>query len=192
MSIENNEETLINEILGLNLKEVIFVDNLNTALIDLLKNTYNIEVTISHEFLWDKYEYLFSTISDARVKSGVAHLFYYLDHRQLKDLSHINKINYIKKNDYLEMDIHSIRNLELVETLRLKERTYSLIWLLDKCKTAMGSRKLKSWILNPLKTKDTINARYDKIEKLNNEFILKDELKIYYMKFMILKDYLVK
>lgn len=177
MSIENNEETLINEILGLNLKEVIFVDNLNTALIDLLKNTYNIEVTISHEFLWDKYEYLFSTISDARVKSGVAHLFYYLDHRQLKDLSHINKINYIKKNDYLEMDIHSIRNLELVETLRLKERTYSLIWLLDKCKTAMGSRKLKSWMLNPLKNKDAINARYDKIEKLNNEFILKDELK---------------
>ena len=177
MSIENNEETLINEILGLNLKEVIFVDNLNTALIDLLKNTYNIEVTISHEFLWDKYEYLFSAISDARVKSGVAHLFYYLDHRQLKDLSHINKINYIKKNDYLEMDIHSIRNLELVETLRLKERTYSLIWLLDKCKTAMGSRKLKSWMLNPLKNKDAINARYDKIEKLNNEFILKDELK---------------
>ncbi len=177
MSIENNEETLINEILGLNLKEVIFVDNLNTALIDLLKNTYNIEVTISHEFLWDKYEYLFSTISDARVKSGVAHLFYYLDHRQLKDLSHINKINYIKKNDYLEMDIHSIRNLELVETLRLKERTYSLMWLLDKCKTAMGSRKLKSWMLNPLKNKDAINARYDKIEKLNNEFILKDELK---------------
>ena len=177
MSIENNEDALINEILGLNLKEVIFVDNLNTALIDLLKNTYNIEVTISHEFLWDKYEYLFSTISDARVKSGVAHLFYYLDHRQLKDLSHINKINYIKKNDYLEMDIHSIRNLELVETLRLKERTYSLIWLLDKCKTAMGSRKLKSWMLNPLKNKNAINARYDKIEKLNNEFILKDELK---------------
>ncbi len=177
MSIQNNEDALINEILGLNLKEVIFVDNLNTALIDLLKNTYNVEVTISHEFMWDKYEYLFSTISDARVKSGVAHLFYYLDHRQLKDLSHINKINYIKKNDYLEMDIHSIRNLELVETLRLKERTYSLIWLLDKCKTAMGSRKLKSWMLNPLKNKEAINARYNKIEKLNNEFILKDELK---------------
>ncbi len=64
------------------------------------------------------------------------------------------------------MDIHSIRNLELVETLRLKERTYSLIWLLDKCKTAMGSRKLKSWMLNPLKNKDAINARYDKIEKV--------------------------
>ena len=127
--------------------------------------------------MWDKYKTLLESIPDARVKSGVAHLFYYLDVRQLKDLSHITKINYLHKNDYLEMDIHSIRNLELVETLRLKERTYSLVWLLDKCKTAMGSRKLKSWMLNPLKNKDKINERYDKIEKLNNEFIIKDELK---------------
>ena len=145
ITLENSEEILVNEILELNLKEVIFIDNLNTSLISLLKKTYNIEVTINSEFLWDKYKELFDIIPDARVKSGVAHLFYYLDVRQLKDLSHITKINYLKKNDYLEMDIHSIRNLELVETLRLKERTYSLLWLLDKCKTAMGSRKLKNW-----------------------------------------------
>lgn len=179
ITLENNEEILVNEILELNLKEVIFIDNLNTSLISLLKNTYNIEVTISSEFLWDKYKELFDIIPDARVKSGVAHLFYYLDVRQLKDLSHITKINYLKKNDYLEMDIHSIRNLELVETLRLKERTYSLLWLLDKCKTAMGSRKLKNWMLNPLKNKEKIIDRYEKVEKLNNEFIIKDELKNY-------------
>ena len=179
ITLENSEEILVNEILELNLKEVIFVDNLNTSLISLLKNTYNIEVTISSEFLWDKYKELFDIIPDARVKSGVAHLFYYLDVRQLKDLSHITKINYLKKNDYLEMDIHSIRNLELVETLRLKERTYSLLWLLDKCKTAMGSRKLKNWMLNPLKNKEKIIDRYEKVEKLNNEFIIKDELKNY-------------
>ena len=179
ITLENSEEILVNEILELNLKEVIFVDNLNTSLISLLKNTYNIEVTISSEFLWDKYKELFDIIPDARVKSGVAHLFYYLDVRQLKDLSHITKINYLKKNDYLEMDIHSIRNLELVETLRLKERTYSLLWLLDKCKTAMGSRKLKNWMLNPLKNKEKIIDRYEKVEKLNNEFIIKDELRNY-------------
>lgn len=175
--IDNDENKLINEILAYNLKEVVLIDNLNTALIDLLKNTYNIEVTISKYFLWEKYDELYKTINDAQIKSGVAHLFYYLSVRQLKDLSHIKKIEYINKDAYLKMDVHSIRNLELVETLRLKERTYSLLWLLDKCKTAMGSRKLKNWLLNPLKDKDKINARYDKIEKLNNEFILKDELK---------------
>ncbi len=175
--IDNDENKLINEILAYNIKEVVLVDNLNTKLIDLLKNTYNIEVTISSEFLWDKYTDLYDTINDAQVKSGVAHLFYYLSVRQLKDLTHIKRIDFINKDEYLKMDVHSIRNLELVETLRLKERTYSLLWLLDKCKTAMGSRKLKTWLLNPLKNKDKINARYDKIEKLNNEFILKDELR---------------
>ena len=177
ITLENSEEILVNEILELNLKEVIFVDNLNTSLISLLKNTYNVEVTINNEFLWDKYKTLLESIPDARVKSGVAHLFYYLDVRQLKDLSHITKINYLKKNDYLEMDIHSIRNLELVETLRLKERTYSLLWLLDKTKTAMGSRTLKTYIENPLVDKHEIERRYDYISTLLTEFILKEELR---------------
>ena len=177
LSIPNNMDTLLNEILNYNIKEVVLIDNLNTSFIDLLKNTYNIEVTISSEFLKDKYQDFFSTIPDVRVRSGVEHLFYYLSVRQLKDLNHINSIEIIKKNDYVEMDVHTVRNLELVETIRLKERTYSLVWLLDKCKTAMGSRKLKSWILNPLKNKDVIEKRYERIEKLNNEFILKDELR---------------
>ena len=177
LTIENNIDLLINEILNYNVKEVVLLDNLNTSLIDLLKNTYHIEITISSELLLDKYENLLNTIKDYRVRNGVAHLFYYLDVRQLKDLSYIDHLEIIQKKEYMEMDVHTVRNLELVETIRLKERTYSLIWLLDKCKTAMGSRKLKSWILNPLKNKNTILERYEKIEKLNNEFILKDELR---------------
>ena len=74
------------------------------------------------------------------------------------------------------MDIHTIRNLELFETLRLKERQYSLIWLLDKCKTSMGSRTLKNWLSSPLKDEQRINQRLDIIEKLNNEFILRSDL----------------
>ncbi len=177
LSIENNQDTLLNEILNYNIKEVVLLDNLNTTLIDLLKNTYNIEVTINEYFLKDKYTDFLNTISDIRIRSGVEHLFYYLSVRQLKDLSHINHLEIIKRADYVEMDVHTVRNLELVETIRLKERTYSLVWLLDKCKTAMGSRKLKSWILNPLKNRSIIESRYAKIEKLNNEFILKDELR---------------
>lgn len=177
LSIPRSFDKLINEILNYNIKEVVLLDNLDTELIDLLKNTYNIEVTINKEFLDYKYQELIASINDIRIKSGVMHLFYYLSEVQLKDLSLIDKINIIKKNDYLEMDVHTIRNLELVETIRLKDRTYSLVWLLDKCKTAMGSRKLKSWLLNPLKDKDIILGRYEKIEKLNNEFILKDELR---------------
>ena len=79
LTIENNIDTLLNEILNYNIKEVVLLDNLNTQLIDLLKNTYNIEVSINNEFLEDKYNDLLDTITDPRVRSGVSHLFYYLD-----------------------------------------------------------------------------------------------------------------
>ena len=177
MWLSKNKDDIISEILRLNIKEILLLDNLQTEFINLIKNSYGIEVTISSEFLWDKYEALLEKIKDARIKSGVAHLFYYLNNRQLKDLSYINSIEYLNRDDYLKMNVHTIRNLELVETLRLKERTYSLLWLLDKCKTAMGSRKLKEWLIKPLKDINKINERYEKIEKLNNEFILKEELK---------------
>lgn len=177
LSITHNKEKLVNEILHLNIKEVILENNSDIELVNLLKNTYGIEVSISSEYLTNGYETLIDSISDIRVKQGLRHLLYYLVVKELKDLSHISSVEIVNKNDYLEMDIHTIRNLELVETLRLKERTYSLIWLLDKTKTAMGSRKLKSWLLNPLRNKVEIEDRYQKLEVLNNEFMLKDELR---------------
>lgn len=177
LSINHNKERLINEILHLNTKEIILENNNDSELINLLKNNYGIEVSYSDSYLTEGYETLIDSASDARIKQGIRHLLYYLVVRELKDVSHISSVTIINKNDYLEMDVHTIRNLELVETLRLKERTYSLVWLLDKSKTAMGSRKLKSWILNPLRNIEQIESRYDKIETLNNEFILKDELR---------------
>ncbi len=173
-----NEETLVNEILSLGIKELLLIDNLNTNLIDILKNNYGIEISYSDNILEEEVPRFLYEV-EARTAVGVKHLFYYLKVKLLKDLAHINKINEKNKLDYLEMDIHTIRNLELVETLRLKERTYSLLWLLDKTRTAVGSRKLKSWLLNPLKDMKMLNKRYDKIEKLNTEFILKAELREY-------------
>lgn len=177
LEIPYNEEKLVNEILNLNIKEVILVDNTNTKLIDELKNTYGIEISISKEYLENKYENLVESVSDIRYKTGIKHLLYYLVVKELKELDHFHKVNVIDKNAYLQMDVHTIRNLELIETLRLKERTYSLLWLLDKTKTSMGSRKLKHFLLNPLKDKEEIEKRYDKIDKLNQEFILKDKMR---------------
>ncbi|MBE6154010.1 MAG: DNA mismatch repair protein MutS [Firmicutes bacterium] len=177
LNVEHNKEKLINEILHLNIKEVLLENNLDSELINILKNNYGIEISISDEYLVSGYETLIENIEDVRVKQGVRHLLHYLVIKELKDLSHVSNVNIINKNNYLEMDIHTVRNLELVETLRLKERTYSLLWLLDKTKTAMGSRKLKAWLLNPLRDINELNNRYDKLEVLNNEFLLKDELR---------------
>ena len=59
------------------------------------------------------------------------------------DLSHLQKAKVINLNNYLLFDVHTKKNLELTMTMRLRERTYSLLWLLDKTKTAMGGRFLK-------------------------------------------------
>lgn len=177
LEIPYQKEKVINEILNLNIKELILADENDQSLIDLLKNNYGIDINISYEYLEDRYEELVNSVTDIRYKTGIKHLLYYLVVKELKELDHFNEVKVIDKNSYLLMDVHTVRNLELIETLRLKERTYSLLWLLDKTKTSMGSRMLKQWLLNPLKDKKMIESRYDKIDKLNQEFILKDELR---------------
>ena len=177
LEIPYQKEKLINEILNLNIKELLLADNTDASLIDQLKHNYGIEISISSEYLEGQYEDIVESVSDIRYKTGIKHLLYYLVVRELKELDHFNHVNIVDKNAYLEMDVHTIRNLELIETLRLKERTYSLLWLLDKTKTSMGSRKLKEWLLHPLKDQTMIEDRYHKIEKLNQEFILKDKLR---------------
>ncbi len=176
LSLEKKEEKLISEILSLGIKEVILLDNSNVSLVDLLKNKYGIEIVFSSDYYSDDIPFL-NELDDVRKKAGVNHLFYYLVVKELKDISLFNHCEVIHKEGYLEMDIHTVRNLELFETIRLKDRTYSLIWILDKCKTAMGSRKLKSYLMHPLKDIEALNKRYDQIEIFNNNFILKDELK---------------
>ena len=169
-------DKLISTILNLGIKEIIISDDGDKDLIELLKNSYGIEVNTCSEYLEKQYEDIYKDIKEIKYITGIKHLFYYLVVKQLKDLSHFNGVEVIRFNDYLEMDIHSIRNLEIVETLRLKERTYSLLWFMDKTKTAGGSRLLKNQLLKPLKDKDSINKRYDMIDKLREEFLIKDEL----------------
>ena len=176
MDVPKDETKLINHILSLGFKEVVLLDNSNQELIDNLKNTYGIEVSICSEYLEDRYSNVYKDIKEMRHILGIKHLMYYLVVKQLKELDHIKSPEIVYPDEYLEMDVHTVRNLELFETLRLKERTYSLIWLLDKTKTAMGSRKLKNWLANPLKDKTSILKRYDMIDTLRNEFILKEEL----------------
>lgn len=176
MNVEHKKEKLLDEILNLKIKEVLLKDNQDTELIGILKGNYGIEVSISENLL-EKEEELVNRVEDIRFKEGIKHLLYYLVVRELKEVSHIKEVTIVNKEDYLEMDVHTIRNLELVETLRLKERTYSLLWLLDKTKTSMGSRKLKDYLMHPLKNIEKINERYDKITTLNTEFILKEELR---------------
>jgi len=176
LDTSSDKDKLINTILSLSLKEVVFENDNNKELIDTLKNNYGIDISINSEYLMDEYKYLYDDIKEVRYIQGIKHLLYYLVVKQLNDVSHIESVEIVNPDLYLSMDVHTVRNLELFETIRLKERMYSLIWFLDKTKTAMGSRCLKNWLSNPLKDKDMINKRYDMIDKLRDEFIIREQL----------------
>ena len=174
--IDYNEDKLINEIIRLELKEVIVNSSINRRIINILRENYGILVTISND-LTESYKNIYEDIEDQRLINSIKHLLYYIEDTKKGDMSHFQKVKVIKKDENLHLDIHTKRNLELVETLRLKERTYSLLWFLDKTKTAMGSRLLKEYIENPLINKAEITRRQDLITKFLVEFIYKEELR---------------
>ena len=175
--IEHDNNKLLNELLSINVKEVIVNSDVSIEIINSLSNNYNINISISDDYSENDYKSIYEGIEDERVIKGLQHLIYYLHVKELKDLSHLSKVNILNKEDYLKMDIHTIRNLELVETLRLKERKNSLIWLLDKTKTAPGARLLKNWLLNPLRDKEKIEDRYNYIDTLNEHFLEREEIR---------------
>ena len=174
--LTNNIDDVIYKILSLDIKELIVNELINKVLLSKIRSL-KIPVTIQNELLNDKYQNIYQNISDARIVNSIKLLLYYLDVLQKRNLSHFQEVVIKEKEQYLEMDIHTKRNLELTECLRTKERTYSLLWLLDNTKTAMGSRKLKYFIENPLLDINKINKRYDIVSKLLEEFILAEELR---------------
>lgn len=177
MLVEGEKEKIIKEIAKHGFKEVIVNDNTDREIIEILRSNYNILVTITKEESEDKnYEYIYKDIEDIRFVSTLKHLLYYILDTKKGDLHHLQKCKIIKNSEYLEFDNNTKRNLELTETLRNRERQYSLLWLLDKNKTAMGSRYLKYNIENPLTNKEAIERRYNMVEKLSTEFILRDDL----------------
>ena len=176
--INHDTNKLINDILSFGLKEVIVNSLVNNNIIKLLREQYRLTVTVSDNVLDnDDYEFAYREITDLRYITAIKHLLYYLVIDQKRSLSHLQRVIINENDDFLRMDVHTKRNLELLESLRLKERNYSLLWLLDNNKTAMGSRKLRQWIENPLKDKKEIERRYSIVSKLMDEFILCEDLR---------------
>lgn len=172
-----DSQKVIREIAKLGFKELIVNETINREIIEVLRNRYQILVTIRKEKLENNmYSYIYSDITDERLITTINHLLSYLIETKKSELSHLQKCLYIKEQDHLIFDANTKKNLELVETMRAGERQYSLLWLLDKNKTAMGSRFLKYNIENPLTNKEELERRYNMVEKLSTEFILRDDL----------------
>ncbi len=100
----------------------------------------------------------------------------YIAQTQKVDLAYIDKINSYDSGVYLGIDVNTRRSLELCETMRTREKRGSLLWVLDKTKTAMGARLLRKWVEQPLVGVNEILARQNAVTELFDNFIAKEEL----------------
>ena len=116
-------------------------------------------------------------IEDDRVETAFGVLTNYLDETQKRNMAHLNAVEMVYENDFLQMDFSTKQNLELTSSLRSNSRSQTLWSFLDKCRSSMGSRLLKKWIEYPLVDTAMINRRLDAVEYLNDNFITKDELR---------------
>ncbi len=174
--IPYDKNKLISNIVNLNIKEIVVNSTFDKDIIYDLKNNYNIFISIIEEVNnYNDYD-IYSDINDEKLTANTNIVLTYLEKNQKKNLSHFQKVEYIDNKLFLEIDKDSIRNLELVETLRTKDRINSLLWFMDKTKTAMGSRLLKSFIISPSINNDEIVRRHNLVELLIKEFLFKSEL----------------
>ena len=103
-------------------------------------------------------------------------LLNYLYETQKTDLSHINDLDYYEQGAFMELDLTARRNLELTETLRSKEKKGTLLWVLDKTRTPMGGRMLRSWLERPLLTVTAICKRSAAVAALVEDTVAREEL----------------
>ena len=103
-------------------------------------------------------------------------LLSYLHETQKTDLSHVDDLEYYRRGQFMELDLTARRNLELTETLRGKEKKGSLLWVLDKTKTAMGGRMMRSWLERPLLSVTEIDRRNAAVAALAENTMAREEL----------------
>ena len=116
------------------------------------------------------------TLEDRPLVCAVGGLLDYLREMQKNDLGALRELQVYTEGQFLEMDLNTRRNLELTETLRGKEKRGSLLWVLDKTKTAPGARMLRQWLEHPLLNVAEIDERQGAVEEFFDHYMLREEL----------------
>ncbi|AOY53904.1 DNA mismatch repair protein MutS [Clostridium perfringens] len=182
---ELEKGVILDEISKFNPKEIILLDSLDQELIkDITLTTPALISRKPIEYFEEKFEEVLNaqfgeksnSLSLMVKKSSNALVKYILDTQKIS-LTNINDIEVYSLVDFMTIDLSSRRNLELTENLREKSKKGSLLWVLDKTETSMGSRMLRRWIEEPLVNKEKITLRLNAVEELFNDLSLNDSLK---------------
>ncbi|MER2035528.1 DNA mismatch repair protein MutS, partial [Mammaliicoccus vitulinus] len=146
---------------------------------NLYKQIQLITETITVVDSYEEREYEVVTGTSQSQKRSLNYLLNYIHDNGKREMPHIEEVVVYRALDYMKMDFYAKRNLELTESIRLKSKKGTLLWLMDDTKTPMGARRLKQWIDRPLIKQRDIEQRLDAVEQLVNGFIERDELRSY-------------
>lgn len=171
-------EALVTELTVLNPRELIvptegeesFQNKLGEQLHVVL--SYEDDTTIGQEF-----ERVIHNLNEEKLVESFGRLLNYLLRTQKRSLDHLQAADVYSVDQFLKIDSYSKRNLELLDTIRDQDRKGSLVWLLDKTVTAMGSRQLKQWIERPLIQHIQIEKRLNILESFTNQFFPREEIR---------------
>ncbi|MGV8984186.1 DNA mismatch repair protein MutS, partial [Clostridium sp.] len=181
-----NLVNILDEISKFSPKEIIVSEDISSEMLVAIKERFNVSYSsYQNDFFIMKddtllkkqfHNYSEKTLSQTLLRSISGLLSYIID-TQKNSLSHIDTIEYYDILDYVSLDANSRRNLELTETLRDKTKKGSLLWVLDRTNTAMGARRLRKWLDQPLINKSLIEERLEAVEELKNNISFHEDLK---------------
>ena len=146
----------------------IFLDN----------QPYRFELEAAKALVGEQFddETVLTVSSNHALTSSVGALLDYIRDMQKCDISYVKKLNVYNDGQYMELDINTRRNLELTEAMRSKDKKGTLLWVLDKTRTAPGARLLRQWIEHPLLNVKDIVRRQSAVEELFGNFMLREEI----------------
>ena len=159
-------DTILNELISLRTKEIVVDSSVND---DVLNQIKNLKILISEQNdTEDSSEVSFASqdVENSVEVEVIKHLITYLKITQKRALSHLQRAVHYEPSQYLKMDYHAKRNLELLRNLRTQKKSGTLLWLLDSTKTAMGGRLVKQCIERHLINLKEIEARQSMVENL--------------------------
>ncbi|WP_379967452.1 DNA mismatch repair protein MutS [Ectobacillus sp. sgz5001026] len=171
-------EDVLLEVYSLGAKEIVVSRNFSQEELQTITDTLKITISYEEEVtVPDHLQSLVAHIDQEKLVITVGRLLQYVMRTQKRSLDHLQSVEIYNYNQFMKMDVHSKRNLELTETIRTKEKTGSLLWLLDKTKTAMGGRMLKQWVERPLVDMSHIQQRHEMVETFVSNYFVREDMK---------------
>lgn len=172
-----SDDILIAELLKLKTKEIVISSTTNKNVFTQIQSVVPLTISIHDDV--SEIDYMSKIVEDLDKdeKETFLRLLNYIVLTQKRVLVHMQKVEKYSIKGFMKIDLSSRRNLEILETLRFQNKKNTLLSVLDKCSTAMGSRYLKKNLMFPLVDKELIEKRYDIINKMLKKFIEVSELR---------------